>query len=405
MKKVNIYFAILFVLLTVTGQAQTTSIIDIPSKVFHGIRKVKVCLPQGYDDYPNRKYNVIYFFDAQSDEFFNYVKATIDYLGANADIFISPVILVGIQTDDRRFEFLPKNLTAQPLKDFGTGVRLGGADSLSIHLKEEVFPAIQQKYRCNPFNIAIGHSLGATYITYALLKYPGLFNAAIAVSPNYYYDNEQLLHLFSTIGNSEILNKKFLYIAYGKGDKTEERFKPATIKMKNILTEKNIKGFKWQVESLDNNSHSTTPLEGIFKGLMAFNREIVSDNQMETFYKDSLISLTDNLKKFYKSRSNKFNIELPTVEDINHIAYNCFYSQKKKDAIEILQWAVSLYPNDSNLYDSMGEIEQGAGNEKEALSFYTKGLEMVELQKLNVPTDTYERLKKGFEDRLKSVSH
>jgi len=404
MKKLQVWFASLFILLAVQGRAQTTEIIDIPSKIFHGIRKVKICLPQGYNDYPNRKYNVIYFFDAQSDEFFNYVKATIDYLGANADIFISPVILVGIQTDDRRFEFLPKNQTDQPLKDYGTSVRLGGADSLALHLKKEVFPVIQQKFRCNSFNIAIGHSLSASFITYTMIKYPELFNTTIAISPNYYYDNEQLLHVFSNLTSYHTLNKKILYIAYGKDDKTEERFRKSTIKMDSILSKKKIKGLIWQVQSLDNNSHSTTPLEGIFKGLMAFNRELIpSEQQIETFYNDRQISFTDNLKKYYKSRADSYNIQLPTIEDINHIAYNCFYSQKNNDAIEVLKWAISMYPDDTNLFDSMGEIEQGAGNVKEALSFYTKGLEIVEQQKANVPIDTYERLKKGFESRIKSV--
>ena len=53
----------------------------------------------------------------------------------------------------------------------------------------------------------------------------------------------------------------------------------------------------------------------------------------------------------------------------------------------------------------MGEIAQSAGNEKEALRLYSKGLEMVEQQKLNIPADTYERLKNGFKERIKSVIH
>lgn len=404
MKRVALLI-ITFLFVNITfGQNQTSETFEIKSKVFNNIRKVKVYLPQGYYDYPSRKYNVIYLFDAQSDELYNYVKATIDYPISSANIFISPVILVGIETYNRQFEFLPKNLTDQPLKDYYKQVKLGGADTLSICLRDEVMPAIQKKYHCTSFNIGIGHSLGATFLTFNLLKYPSIFNVVLAISPNYYYDNEQVLHLFDNTANSKLLDKKFLYIAYGKGDKLEERFKPATSKMDSLLIKKNIKGLTWEVQSLNNDSHATTPLEGIFKGIVAFNKELVpSDQEMEIFYADTKTSLTGNLRKFYKSRSDKFNIQLPTVEDLNHLAYNCFYSDKKNDAIEILKWALSLYPQDTNLYDSLGEIEQDSGNKKEALNSYSKGLEIVEQQKSAVSTDTYERLRKGFAERIKST--
>jgi hypothetical protein len=51
----------------------------------------------------------------------------------------------------------------------------------------------------------------------------------------------------------------------------------------------------------------------------------------------------------------------------------------------------------------VGEIEQVSGDEKEALIFYSKGLEIVEKQKSNASPETYERLTKRFEDRIKSI--
>jgi len=405
MKILSLYILLYFFINVALGQNRTNEMLEIQSKVFNSVRKVKVCLPSEYYSYPNRRYNVIYLFDAQSDELFNYVKATIDYLRLSANIYISPVILVGIQTNDRQFEFLPKNQTDQPLKDYSKRVKLGGADTLSLHLRDEVLPTIQEKYHSTSYNIGIGHSLGATFLTYNLIKYPSIFNSIIAISPNYYYDNGQILHMFDSTASSKILNKKFLYIAYGKGDKLEECFKPATIKMDSLLNEKNIRGLKWQVQSLDNDSHATTSLEGIFKGLVAFNKQLVpSKQEIENFYNDTQISFTDNLKKFYKSRSDKYNIQIPTIEDLNNTAYNCFYSNKKKNAIEVLAWAISLYPEDTNLYDSMGEMQQEAGNKKDALNFYSKGLAITEQQKSNLPNDIYKRLKKGSEDRIKSVT-
>lgn len=63
----------LMVAIATFGQSQT-EIINGQSKVFNEVRKVKVSLPEGYNDYPNRKYIVAYLFDAQFDAFFNFVK-------------------------------------------------------------------------------------------------------------------------------------------------------------------------------------------------------------------------------------------------------------------------------------------------------------------------------------------
>lgn len=73
-------------------------------------------------------------------------------------------------------------------------VKLGGADTLITHLKEEVLPEINKRYSTNNYNIAIGHSLGTTFAIYSLIHAPEIFQAVIAISPNLYYDHEQILN-------------------------------------------------------------------------------------------------------------------------------------------------------------------------------------------------------------------
>ncbi len=404
MKKLTLLIAILLMAQAARGQSHPTEIVEIHSSVFNDVRKLKVSLPLDYNDYPNRKYFVAYLFDAQSDHYFNHVKASIDYL--RADGWISPLILVGIESGNRRYEFTPKNQTEQPLKNYRKEEKIGGADVFAKHLKEEVFPTIQKKYRCNSYNIGIGHSLGGTFVTYSLMKFPELFNAAIAISPNYHYDDEQVVKLFDVMTTSPTRLNKFLYIGYGKGDTYEELFKPGTVKMEGLLTKKNIAGLKWEVKSLDNDSHGTTPLEGIFKGLLALNKELSSSaTQVEAFYKDMERPFIDKIKEYYRSQSRWSGVQLPTVWDINRIGYNCYYAGKNKEAVETFAWALSLYPDDINLYDSMGEIQQGIGNKKEALYFYLKGLDVVEQQKSKLSMEIFERLRDGFKDRIKSVDN
>ncbi|MEP7144926.1 MAG: hypothetical protein ABI707_18725 [Ferruginibacter sp.] len=207
------------------------------------------------------------------------------------------------------------------------------------------------------------------------------------------------------MANPLILGKKFLYIAYGKGDTYEERFKPATKKMDSLLIKKNIPGLRWQVNSLDNESHGTTATEGIFKGLIALNRQFTLPyEQFGVLINDTTKPFIESVKEYYRSLSNRAGIQLPLVNDINGMGYNCFYSNKKAEAIKVFEWALSLFTDDYNLYDSMGEMQQSTGNKKEALYYYSKGRAVVEQQKSKLPAKTYQGLVKGFKNRIQSVN-
>ncbi|MFD2937823.1 alpha/beta hydrolase-fold protein [Spirosoma flavum] len=399
----NTIYLVLLLLIAQTIRAQAPpEALEIPSKIFNGVRKVKVYLPDGYDQYPNRRYPVIYLFDAQSKPFLTYVKATLDYLSNNANTFISPVILVGVETmRSRQFEFLPKNRTDQPLKDYWPKVKLGGADSLATSLQEEIMTAIGSKYRCTNFNMGIGHSLGGSFVTYCLVKHPQLFQAVLALSPNYYYDQEQLLTTFDSLATGSALNKKFLYIAFGKGDKLEDRFRPSTLKMADILKKKHPVGLSWYVHSLDTDSHALTPIDGIYRGLVEFNKSLTaSDEQIAAFSSDTKYGVLAKLKGYYQAQSDKMGRLLPTVEDSNHLAYNFFYSDKKQEAISLLEWALKLYPDDTNLYDSIGEIHQDMGHTQEALFYYTQGREHVEQEKPLLKPKAYADKANGFSGRI-----
>jgi predicted alpha/beta superfamily hydrolase len=404
MKNSVLLFVCFFFAKSIFGQ-NTPEALEMRSAIFNGTRKLKVYLPSDYHNFPNRKYNVIFLFDAQSKPFLDYTKATLDYLSSHAYTYISPVILVGIEAlRSRQFEFLPLNKTDQPFKDYSSKVKLGGADSLALSLQEEIIPFIHSQYRCTEYRMGIGHSLGGSFVTYALMKYPQIFNAAIAISPNFYYDNEQLLTLFDSLSTGPRLNKKFLYIAYSKGDKLEERFRPSTVKMNQLLQKKKLEGFNWQVEELESNSHALTPIDGIYRGIIKYNKGLTaSDEQIETFYKESRTPFIDQLKAYYQQRADKTGMILPTIEDITHVAYNLFYANKKKDALATLEWALSLYSNDTNLYDSIAEMYQDDKNNKEALLYYSKGIEIVEREKTLLPPKVYQDKVKWFSERIDKV--
>lgn len=399
MKKFKLCLFLTLLISSVFCQAQVVDTLNIQSKVFNSTRKIKVVLPAGYNSDPNAKYIVAYLFDSQSEDFFNYYKSTIQYLTKEG--YINPLILVGIASENRQYEFTPKAQTQQGLKYFQ---KSGGAGLLALHLKDEVLPLIKEKYHSSGYNIGIGHSLGATFVTYCLLNYPELFNATIAISPNYQYDNLQMVHKFDSLANSKILNHKFLYIAHGSGDAYEDNFKTGSDKIDSILIKRNIPGLRWHFKTMDNDSHGTTAMEGIFKGLIALYREFtLSDKQIDTFYKDKQTPFINNVKNYYQSASHWSGLKLPLINDLNNMGYNCYYADKKKEATDIFKWALNLYPDNINLHDSMGEIQQWIGNKSEALSYYNKGLAVVKQQENKLDTKKYNRLIHSFEARIKSL--
>ncbi len=373
------FFSLFLLIISIThlanAQNSETQKIEINSKIFNDTREIKVLLPNQYDKFPNRKYKVVYLFDAQSNDFFNYLIATYNYLKSASNHFISPVIFVGIESKDRRFEFLPKNKTDQPFQIYGSNAKLGGADLMLEYLDKEVIPLVEKRFRSNSYNIAIGHSLGASFITYSLIDYPKMFDALIAISPNYYYDNEQILNSFKAIKNKDNLSNKFIYIAHGKGDELEDRFSPSTEKMRKILENMNIQKPNWSVNELNNNSHALTPLEGIFKGFVKLNEQLTIDETSKSFYSNKY-NFIANFQEFYKNSSQSTGLKLPTIEDANHLAYNCFYSNMTKEGIEVLEYTIQLYPNDSNLYDSLGEFYQSIDDKLKAKLSYQNGMKI-----------------------------
>ncbi|MBL0146068.1 MAG: alpha/beta hydrolase [Chitinophagaceae bacterium] len=286
MKSIVFIFGITFLGLNVFGQYSTTEILKFNSKILNQERVLKISVPSDYNEFPNRKYKVVYLFDAQSESLYNFAKQTLSYL-ENINFYVDPVIFVGIVTKNRQFEFLPKNKTNLPLKDYWAQVKLGGADSLALCLKNEILPFINEKYRTNGYTIGVGHSLGASFVTYSMFMFPEIFNAGVAVSPNFYYDDEQFLTIFKNEIGKNILKDKFLYVCYGQGDKLEDRFKPSSIKFSNLLSKTNTPNFHYKVQNIDNNSHSTTPLEGFFKGLVFVNQPMTIQGDIETKYLES----------------------------------------------------------------------------------------------------------------------
>ena len=237
--------------------------VKINSQIFKKEREIEIFYPDEYFREPDRKFKVVYLFDSQNLRVFNFVNGTIQYVSMNE---IEPLIVVGICTEDRWFEFLTKNNHEETLKEYEPPI--GGADILIQHIELEIEPYIKQNLRTQDYRIAIGHTLGATFAMYASIKSDKLFDYSILISPNFYYDKEQNVDLIKNYLDSNSSKIRKYYLCNGFGDMYEKKFNPALKKVIKLFRKNKNKNIDFKYEKLNINSHGKTLLEGVYKGLL-----------------------------------------------------------------------------------------------------------------------------------------
>lgn len=367
---------LLTILLLLSCSVLSAQELQLHSRYFGTDRKLLIALPEGYHDSVNaeKRYQVAYVFDSQNDYFFRYSASLIQNLNLSGSF--EPTIVVGIRSTNRRFEFTPKLLSDGPYKSWS---KTGGADSLLLHLESEVFPYIEKKYRTSPVRLGLGHSLGGTFLTWCLTSGRRVFDAHVIISPNYEYDNEQLI---TRIKGATVSNNTFIYLARGKDDSYETRFAPGIEKAVPLYREK----LELQYEVLDVNNHGNTYLTGFINGLVAYHR--------------SVYGKAENTIKHFTALSEKQGYKLD-ADQINSISYNYFMRPGTwQEAVKIFDWGLKWYPENTNLYDSISEAYEHAGNKTTAIEYCLKGIRNLEAEKGKISAAKYEGQKKYLEGRL-----
>jgi len=81
--------------------------------------------------------------------------------------------------------------------------------------------------------------------------------------------------------------------------------------------------------------------------------------------------------RHYERYSSLINAPyLPEEAFLNATGYNLIQDKKVKDALDVFELAMTLYPESVNTYDSYGETLIGAGDLEKGLIIYTKGYEL-----------------------------
>ncbi|MEW4924813.1 alpha/beta hydrolase-fold protein [Algibacter sp. 2305UL17-15] len=265
-----VIFGILLFSMTLFGQEKLdpdkyyaeSKTVFIKSKIYGKQRELQLFIPDEYVWEKDKNFKALYLFDAQNTRIFNFISGNVQLLSMT---MIEPVIIVGVVTEDRWDEFLPPNNHEETLDRYKPP--MGHANKLIEHIQTEIEPYLKKNYRVEDYRLAIGHSLAATFVTYASMKTDNLFDYSILLSPNYNYDKKQFVDRFKKFVNTELPKKKEFYFANGFGDNYEKEFDGPLKEVIKILENSDNKNISWKYKKLDINNHGLIWL-GVYNGLL-----------------------------------------------------------------------------------------------------------------------------------------
>jgi len=222
-------------------------------RIFHSAalgddREINVWLPPSYSK-SDRRYPVLYLIDGALDQDFEHIAGLAQY-GALSWMF-EELIVVGVQTKDRRAELTWRSTDPAENRDFPTN---GNSAAFRKFLTSEVKPLIDAKYRTSGEDALMGESLAGLFIVETLLKHPDAAESFIAISPSLWWD-------YGSLGKDakKILDdypkgerKVYLAIASEKGAMRE-----AMLSIVAALKKEKPKGVAWTFSDRPDLQHST----------------------------------------------------------------------------------------------------------------------------------------------------
>jgi hypothetical protein len=307
------------------------------------------------------------------------------------------VVVVGIATEHRPREFTPAP-EDERTPEAWEGTPIGDAALLSAHMREEVIPFVEANYRVNPLRMAIGHSLGGTYVSNSVFGGEDLFKAVISVSPNAIYDYGWMPRKVSAMLQSDHVPNAWHYMAAGDVGTMENSFRKWAQKADSVYRTRPNERLIWHYKEYQGIDHMTSPIVAILDGLVAFNNYwSISDEDLQALMVDSTGSFEMQIQNHYKALSNwaGFDIALH-ADEINTFAYAAAYEDHWQAALGVIEWGISMHPDDPNLYDSKGEFLENLGQMEGSLACYNKALEVLEEVKQKYDEEEYTYIQKLF---------
>lgn len=289
--------SILFLLIYTSSIGQKIESIQLNSGVLQQERELLVYLPPDYDEKKDMKYDVIFVFDSQSREVFDYTHSSVRFIDSAAKFIVVGVTSPYIKSQDysRNNDMLTKPITKEDQEIYGTYA--GNAGNFLRYVQDEAIPYIEQHFRVTSSRIAVGHSNSAFFLLHTLLHNSALFDSYICISPHFSYNDEELLKGFSSFDFKGLAKQKFLYLsnAAEEKNKTWEIWKPARMRAYSFFEKiaKETNKISVVIDEFPEENHWSTFAPALTNGLKAyFAYQDKIDNQYSEETYPAYISIT-----------------------------------------------------------------------------------------------------------------
>jgi predicted alpha/beta superfamily hydrolase len=244
----------------------TYAVDSVPSLLLGETRRIRVAVPAGYssEDSQLRRYPVAVVLDAENETAFAALLTNLRLLEHPLGPAVPPMIVVGVVAGrTRERDMIPKGSAgmdrARP--------SAGGAHLFSQFLEKELLPWVRERYRALPYTVLAGHSYGGHFAVYAFAHAPHAFQAAVAISPAFFWisptvtDDSLARNYAQAIAKRS--NSARLFIAAGA-------FEPENIRRGSASLEQDIRragegatvNFTW----LADDNHQTARQRGLIEG-------------------------------------------------------------------------------------------------------------------------------------------
>ena len=232
---------------------------SLRSEIIGEDRPLYIRLPDKYEN-GTKKYPVLVVLDgnllihsAFNSPTFNSVIHSLVRSGEIPDL-----IVIGVLNTDRRRDFTPTKVKRHP-----SG---GGADKFVRFLGDELIPYVENTYRTGGKKILFGHSLAGLLTTYTFLETPETFDAYLASSPSFIWDNRIIFKTAENIfQNVSSINKTYLFFV---GSDDEEGYPEAAQDFAKMIEQKAPGNLEWEFNIYENQDHMTMPFRSLKKGLL-----------------------------------------------------------------------------------------------------------------------------------------
>jgi predicted alpha/beta superfamily hydrolase len=383
-KKSTFIFFIVALFFSLQGIAQKAEpikseqgeVVMIHSGILNEDRRILIYTPKDSAN-PEKKYPVIYVLDA--DNHFAQIVEYSKYLSRQDVSVIPPLIVVGITNTDRSRDLTPShsivNYSGKPDTTSNSPYKnSGGNEHFFQFIQKELMPYVVSNYKTQPYRIFAGHSFGALTTINCLINYPDMFEAYIAVSPSFWWDQKFLLKLADKKLKAGSTLSKTLFYSDGNEDSSSpgSPFHTAVLKFDSLLKKKNIKGLDYQYIPYPIETHMTVPIKSYYDGLRFIYHQWelppVSDKEVNA----------EIIMKHYKALSQRFGYPiLPDEIYFNNWAQWLVKNPETlNNGIKLLEMNAINYPSSSRAFAALGAAYTTKGEKQKAIASYKKASEL-----------------------------